>query len=310
MTRLWRNGPALLALTMLFWAGSVIVGRAAAGLVPPVLFTLLRWTGALCIVMPLAWPRLRSDLPALRARRWTVALLAVLGVCAYNILVYRGLHATTAVNVLLLQSVMPLAILVANLALFGERPRPMQVAAIGVSVLGVLVIAGQGSLDTLRRLTVNPGDALVLLAIAAFATYSSVLRRRPAVHPLSFLAATFTIGVAVLAPLSLAEHAGGARMVQSPPAWLAVGYAVVFASFLATLFYNRGVELMGAARAGQFNHLQPVFGTLMAVLLLGEALHPYHAAGIALIGGGLLLAGVQRPASAVGTAARGGQDAA
>jgi len=70
------------------------------------------------------------------------------------------------------------------------------------------------------------------------------------------------------------------------------------------------VELMGAARAGQFNHLQPVFGTLMAVLLLGEALHPYHAAGIALIGGGLLLAGVQRPASAVGTAARGGQDAA
>jgi len=129
------------------------------------------------------------------------------------------------------------------------------------------------------------------------------------VHPFSFLAATFSIGVAVLAPLSLAEHAGGARMVQSRPAWLAVGYAVVFASFLATLFYNRGVELMGAARAGQFNHLQPVFGTLMAVLLLGEALHPYHAAGIALTGGGLL-AGVQRPARAVGQAAGAKQDAA
>ena len=263
---------------------------------PPVLFTLLRWTGALGIVMPLAWPHLRADLPALWARRWTVALLAVLGVCAYNILVYRGLHATMAANVLLLQSVMPLAILAANLALFNERPRPAQVVAIAVSVLGVLVIAGQGSLATLRHLTVNPGDALVLLAIAAFAIYSSLLRRRPAVHPFSFLAATFTLSAAVLTPLSLAEHAWGARMVQSLPAWLAVGYAVVFASFLATLFYNRGVELMGAARAGQFNHLQPVFGALMAVLLLGEALHPYHAAGIALIGGGLLLAGMQRPA--------------
>lgn len=310
MTRLWGNGPALLALTMLFWAGSVIVGRAAAGLVPPVLFTLLRWTGALCIVAPLAWPHLRADLPALWARRWTVALLAVLGVCAYNILVYRGLHATTAVNTLLLQSVMPLAILLANLALFGERPRTMQVAALAVSVLGVLVIAGQGSLETLRRLTVNPGDALVLLAIAAFAIYSSVLRRRPAVHPFSFLAATFTIGVAVLAPLALIERAGGARMAQTLPAWLAVGYAVVFASFLATLFFNRGVELMGAARAGQFNHLQPVFGALMAVGLLGEPLHSYHAAGIALIGSGLLLAGLQRRAGAVQNTAGAKQDAA
>ena len=291
LARMWRSGPALLSLTMLFWAGSVIVGRAAAPLVPPVLFTLLRWTGALLIVTPLAWRHLPGDLPRLWARRWTTLLLAVLGVCAYNILVYQGLHSTTAVNVLLLQSVMPLAILLANLALFQERPRPMQVAAIGVSILGVLVIAAQGSLGTLRHLRVNPGDALVLLAIAAFAVYSSVLRRRPAVHPFSFLAATFAIGVAVLAPLALAEHAAGARLVPTLPAWGAILYAVVFASFLATLCYNRGVELVGAARAGQFNHLQPVFGTLLAVGVLAEALHPYHAAGIALIAAGLLLAG-------------------
>ena len=294
MTRLWRNGPALLALTMLFWAGSVIVGRAAAPVLPPVLFTLLRWTGALGIVAPLAWPHLRADLPKLWERRWTTLLLAVLGVCAYNILVYRGLHATKALNVLLLQSVMPLAVLLANLALFREQPRRMQVAAIAVSVLGVLVIAAQGSLDTLRHLRVNPGDALVLLAIAAFAVYSSVLRRRPAVHPFSFLGATFAIGVAVLAPLALAEHAAGARLVPGWPAWGAIAYAVVFASFLATLFFNRGVELMGAARAGQFNHLQPVFGTLLAVGVLGEALHAYHGVGIGLIAAGLVLAGWRR----------------
>ena len=294
MTRLWSNGPALLSLTMLFWAGSVIVGRAAAPVLPPVLFTLLRWTGALLIVAPLARPHLRADLPKLWARKWTTALLAVLGVCAYNILVYRGLHATTAVNALLLQSVMPLAILLANLLLFRERPRPVQAAAIAVSIAGVLVIAAQGSLDTLRHLRVNPGDAAVLLAIAAFATYSSLLRRRPAVHPFSFLAATFAIGVLVLAPLSLAEYAGGARLVPGWTAWGAIAYATVFASFLATLFYNRGVELIGAARAGQFNHLQPVFGTVLAVLLLGEALHPYHAAGVALIAAGLGLAGWAR----------------
>lgn len=289
--RLWHNGPALLSLTMLFWAGSVIVGRAAAPVLPPVLFTLLRWSGALVIVAPLAWPHLRADLPKLWARKWTTLLLAVLGVCAYNVLVYRGLHATTAVNALLLQSVMPLAVLLANLLLFREPPRRMQVAAIAVSLLGVLVIAGQGSLDTLRHLRINPGDALVLLAVAAFATYSSLLRRRPAVHPFSFLAATFALGACVLAPLSLAEYAAGARLTPGWLAWGAIAYAVVFASFLATLFFNRGVELIGAARAGQFNHLQPVFGTLLAVVVLGESLHPYHGAGIALIAAGLALAG-------------------
>lgn len=302
MTRLWRSGPALMSLTMLFWAGSVIVGRAAAPVLPPVLFTLLRWTGALLIVAPLAWPHLKADLPRLWARKWMTGLLAVLGVCAYNILVYRGLHATTAVNALLLQSVMPLAVLLANLLLFRERPGRAQVAAIAVSLLGVLVIAGQGSLETLRHLSVNPGDALVLLAVATFATYSALLRRRPAVHPFSFLAATFLVGVGVLAPLALAEHAAGARMVPGWLAWGAIAYAVVFASFLATLFFNRGVELIGAARAGQFNHLQPVFGTLLAVGVLGETLRPYHGAGIALIAAGLLLAARPRRMQPAGPA--------
>jgi len=305
MTRLWHSGPALLSLTMLFWAGSVIVGRAAAPVLPPVLFTLLRWTGALVIVAPLAWPHLRADIPKLWARKWTTALLAVLGVCAYNILVYRGLHATTAVNALLLQSVMPLAVLLANLLLFRERPGRMQVAAIAVSLLGVLVIAGQGSLETLRHLSVNPGDALVLLAVATFATYSSLLRRRPAVHPLSFLAATFLIGVGILAPLAVVEYAAGARMVPGWLAWGAIAYAVVFASFLATLFFNRGVELIGAARAGQFNHLQPVFGTLLAVGVLGETLHPYHGLGVALIAAGLLLATRGRARMALQAGSRG-----
>lgn len=300
MGRLWRNGPLLLALTMLCWSGSVVVGRAAADLVPPVQFTALRWAGALVIAAPFAWPHLRRDWPALWARRWTVVLLAILGVVAYNILVYRGLHATTAVNALLMQSVMPLAILLANLLLFRERTGTLQMAAIVVSVAGVLTIASGGSMDTLRHLTFNPGDALVLLAVASFAVYSAVLRRRPAVHPLSFLAATFVVGVAVLAPLAVLEHRAGAAIVPGWAALAAVLYACVFASFVATLLYNRGVELVGATKAGQYAHLMPVFGTLLAVVFLNERLHPFHAAGIALIAAGLLMANLRatRPSPA------------
>ena len=290
MSRLWRHGPLLLALTMLFWSGSVVVGRAAAELVPPVLFTLLRWAVALLIVAPLAWPQLRADLPALMARRWVVLTLALLSTVAYNILVYRGLHQTTAVNALLMQSVMPLAILLAGLAV-GERAGVRQIVAILLSVLGVVTIAAEGSIETLRHLRFNPGDGLILLAVAAYAVYSVVLRRRPSVHPFSLLVVMFAIGLLVLGPAALWEHAAGLRMVVAPASLLAVLFAGVFASFLATLFYNRGIELVGAARGGQYAHLMPVFGILLAVLFLGERLHPYHAAGMALIAAGLVLAG-------------------
>ena len=289
MTTLWRNGPVLLTLTMLFWSGSVVVGRAAADLLPPVLFTLLRWAAALLIVVPLGWARFRADLPALWARRWTVLLLAVIGTCAYNILVYRGLHRTTAVNGLLMQSVMPLAILLVEL-LAGERPGWRQAVAIFVSIAGVVVIAAEGSLATLMGLGFNPGDVSILVAVVAYAVYSVMLRRRPAVHAFSLLIALFGVGVVVLSPLAMAEYAAGARLVPALPALLAVLYAGVFASFLATLCYNRGLELVGAARGGQYAHLMPVFGVLLAMAFLGERLHPYHAVGIGLIGAGLALA--------------------
>ncbi len=286
----WNNGPLLLALCMLSWAGSVIVGRAAAPFVPPSLFTLLRWGGALLIVFPLARPHLRRDWPALR-RRWpVVAGLAFLGVDAYNNLVYRGLHSTTAVNALLLQSVMPLFVLVAVFVIFRDRPTLRQVAAIAISIAGVLAIAAQGSLETLASLQFNPGDVLVIVAMGCYALYSALLRLRPVVHPLSLLAASFAMGVLLLIPLAGYEYWTGARLDPTPLAIGSIMYAAVFPAFVSYLFYNRGVELIGPARAGQYIHLMPVFGVVLAMLFLGESLHLYHLAGVGLIAAGLWLA--------------------
>ena len=290
MTRLWSTGPALMTLTMLFWAGSVVVGRAAAGLIPPVLFTLLRWGVGLLIVMPLALPYWRADMGALWARRWVVLTLSLLGTVVYNVLVYRGLHETTAVNGALMQSVTPLAVLAVGL-LIGQRPTGWQAAGIALSLLGVAAIAAQGSWAVLVALRFNAGDGFILLAVASYGVYAVVLRQRPAVHPFSLLVTMFAIGIVVLIPMAAAEYALGARMAATVPAWGAAIYAGVFASFFATLFFNRGIALLGPARGGQYMHLIPVFGTALAVLLLGETLHPYHATGAALIAAGLVVSG-------------------
>ncbi|HMR67232.1 MAG TPA: DMT family transporter, partial [Anaerolineae bacterium] len=116
------------------------------------------------------------------------------------------------------------------------------------------------------------------------------LRQRPAIHPLSFVAVTFIWGAVVLSPFYLWEHLSGRVMVFDTVTLLSVAYVAIFPSILAYLCFNRGVELVGANRAGLFIHLMPVFGSLMAIVFLGESLHWYHGVGIVLILSGIILA--------------------
>ena len=159
-----------------------------------------------------------------------------------------------------------------------------------VSMVGVGVIVSGGSLDRLLHLRLLPGDAVIVLAVIFYALYSVLLRRRPQVHPLSFLAASFALGALMLLPVFVWEHLTLRQVVLEPAAMAALGYVVIFPSLLAYLCFNRGVELMGANRAGQFLHLMPVYGSALAAVFLGEALHGYHVAGAAMIALGIVMA--------------------
>jgi drug/metabolite transporter (DMT)-like permease len=292
--RLWRSPYVLLVLTALFWSGNFVVGRAVHGTVPPVALAFWRWAGGFAMVIGFAWPHLHRDLPVL-CRNWRlVLLLSALGVAAFNTMVYIGLQSTTAINALLMQSAMPLVILLCSFVLFAERTGALQLLAVLVSLAGVLVIASRGSPLALTGAAFDTGDAWVFCAVVSYALYSVLLRRRPAVHPLSFIAATFALGALLLLPFYAWETSSGAPMRWSGVAILAVAYVALFPSLLAYLCFNRGVELIGANRAGQFVHLMPAFGTVLAVVFLGESVHAYHAVGIALIGLGIGLAIMRR----------------
>jgi drug/metabolite transporter (DMT)-like permease len=294
LRRLWSMPHLLLAFTALCWSGNFIVGRAVHMSVPPVALAFWRWSGAFLLVIGFALPHLRRDWPRLMRHWRRLLVLSALGVAAFNTGVYLGLQTTTALNALLLQSAMPVLILLASFALFRERTGPVQLGGVALSLAGVAVIVGQGAPAAPAGLALNPGDAWVLAAVAAYAVYSALLRRRPDVHPLSFLAATFALGSLMLLPFHLAEHLGGRPAALDAPTLLAIGYVALFPSVLAYACWNRGVELIGANRAGPFVHLMPAFGSVLAVLLLGEAFRLFHALGIALIGAGILLAARRR----------------
>lgn len=291
---LWQSPYLLLGLAVLFWSGNFIVGRATAGIVPPIALAFWRWTLGLLLVVGLGSANIRRDWAQLKSHWKILLLLGALGIATFNTFVYLGLQTTTAVNALLLQSAMPVIILAATFLIYGERPAWRQALGVLVSIGGVLAIAAKGDWQTLATLQFNGGDLWVLAAVAAYALYSALLRQRPAVHPLSFLAATFSVGAIMLLPLYIHEHMAIAQVRPVLPAYLAIAYVALFPGFLSYLLYNRGVELVGANTAGHFMHLMPIFGSGLAVLVLGERFAGYHLVGAALIAAGLALATLRR----------------
>lgn len=280
----------LLTLAVLFWAGNFILGRAFHTVIPPVALAFWRWVGAALLVTVPSLPHLRRDYQALRNAWPAVLALALLGIAAFNTLAYSGLQYTEAINAFLLQSLMPVLIVLFSFIAFREKVTKLQSLGIMISLCGAVMIIVRGDIENLLSLSVNRGDLLVFTAIACYAGYTVMLRKRPDVHPMSFIFTIFWVGSIALVPLYLWENMTVARMSITPASLMVIGYVMVFPSIVSYLCYNRGVELVGANRAGLFIHLMPVFGSAMAVIFLGEAFAWYHSAGILLIAMGIYLA--------------------
>ena len=294
-----QNPFLLLAMASLFWSGNHVIGRAIAGHVPPMGVSVMRWLIPGLVLVPFLWPQLKQDWPVIRAH-WRILLwLGLTGGALFTALQYVGLQYTAALNVSVLNSLVPVLIIAASGALFGERVTPMQLGGIVLSSLGVLVIITQGTIETLRRLSFNWGDLIILFNMIVFAFYAASLRLRPPMHWLSFLWVLGLITVVVTLPFWIWEMASG---ITFQPTLLTVGavlYVSIFPSILAYAAWNRGVELIGANRSGPFLHLVPIYTAIAGAFLLGEVPRLHHVIGFALILAGVWLASVKpAPASA------------
>ena len=107
---------------------------------------------------------------------------------------------------------------------------------------------------------------------------------------LSFIALTITAGAVMLFPAAIVEYLAGRRINPTPAAFAVLAYVAIFPSLVAYVCFNRGVELIGANRAGPFFHLMPVFGSIIAIAFLGERPELFHGLGYALIVGGIFVA--------------------
>jgi drug/metabolite transporter (DMT)-like permease len=291
----------LLTLPSLFWAGNAIVGRAAAGHIPPFTLSFLRWALAFAVVLPFAWRALKQDWPVIRAHLGFMMFLSLISIGLFNSLQYIGLQYTTALNSLLLQSAAPLFVAIWSLLILGIRLTAAQATGILVSMIGVLVILLHGNLATLASIELNKGDLLFLTAMAIFGLYSVLVLKRPPMQQLSFLGFTFGCGALFLVPTFVWELLNRPHAEITGATFGSLIYVALFPSVLAYLCFNRGIRLIGANRSAPFFHLIPVFGSAMAIFLLGEQQHLFHVAGYALVLCGIVVAArkPKQPAVAV-----------
>ena len=287
----FRDNPyLLLAVAALFWSGNHIVGRAIHGEVPPIGISALRWALPTIALWFVARQHIVRDWPAIRSH-WKVMLwLGVTGGALFTTLQYVGLQYTSALNVSVLNSLVPVLIVAAGTIIFQDRITAMQLAGIATSSVGVIVIIARGEFASLKALEFNWGDIVILFNMAVFSIYAACLRLQPKIHWLSFMFAFGAISALTTAPFWAWEAASGINFKFTPLTIGAVLYVSIFPSVLAFAAWNRGAELIGAIRSGPFLHLIPIFTAIIASTLLGEHLAPFHVIGFALILAGVWLA--------------------
>jgi drug/metabolite transporter (DMT)-like permease len=281
----------LLWIPPLLWSGNIVLGRALGDTYPPVSLAVGRWVIALGLLAPFVANRVWAQRALLRSHWLLILACGAFGVAGYNALVYVALQTTPAANVAFLNSTLPLMVPLAAMLLNREPVAARTLLGIVVSFVGITWIVARGDLRALAALSIGGGEFLVLIAVANYAIYSVLLRRKPAsIEPLVFLAASMAAGLLVLAPFLAWELASGARVPFDARSVAAVVYIGLFASLISFILWNHCVATLGSAVTGISFHLVAVFSAVLAFITLGEHVHLFHLVGIALILAGFFLA--------------------
>jgi drug/metabolite transporter (DMT)-like permease len=279
----------LLLIAAASFGGNWVAARVVNFEVAPFALSFWRWAIAAAILLPFAAAQLREDAPLIRRHFSKLFVFGAVGAGGFTLLGYWGVSSTTAVNATLLNSSLPLFVVPLSWLLLGLTVSGRQVAGLAFSLAGVVMIVSGGTLQTLARLALNPGDFLILAGAFLWAVYTVALKWRPPLRALSFLFTTVVAAATVSLPFYLWEMGMGRMMTVTPTAVVTIGYLAIFPSIVAYICWNQAVAELGPNVAGFFNPVIPVFGILFAVIILGEPLRAYHIAGFALVLTGVVL---------------------
>ncbi len=301
-------GAYLLPLgAVLIWSVNTVVSKLAADSISAAEIGFFRWLVAAVLFTPFVLPsiwRQRADIKPLLPR---IVVLGVLGMVIYQSLAYYAAHFTTATHMGIIGSLTPMLVLALAVFMLGQPLTHGGIWGSLLAILGVALVVSSGRLSHLASEGLNLGDAMMFLAMLAYAVYNILLKRwpMPRLATVQLLYLQVLVAVVVQFPLYIFSSKTGLDASNLP----LVGYAGIMASIAAPLLWMKAVQTLGPGRSSMFFNLIPVFTALIAAFALNEPLAAYHAVGGIMTIAGLLLAELwkaplrARPALACGAKA-------
>ena len=282
----------LLIFSSLFWSGNFLTAKLAYNYnLSPLKLSFFRWLLAFVIIFPFTYNDIFSNYSLFKKNLTKIIILSILGVTIFNSFTYIALTSTIVINASIMGSIAPLLIIFFSWLILNTKSSYSQFFGILLSILGVIFIIIKGKFINLIDLNFTPGDIWMLIAVISWGLYSVLLKKLDKSLPqIATLTVMIFFGSIFIFPFYFLESLSYGFFPNKLSDLLMISYVAIFAGIFAFLFWNKGVSLIGANRAGVFLHLIPIFSSLWAILFLNESFSLFHIFGIIFIVIGIFLA--------------------
>jgi drug/metabolite transporter (DMT)-like permease len=277
-------------LVVIFYAGNILVGKAINDL-PPITIAFFRLFVAFMILIPIGFKAAWKNRLLFWEHRLPFLIMTITGITLFNTFIYGALQFTTATNVSVLESVIPVVTVVLSVFMLKERLNGAQWMGILLSFLGAAWVVMDGKILKLASMAWNVGDAIMIGGVISWAVYSIYVKKYMHLFP-SFAALFMMTGVSVvlLLPIVLIEWTlTGVPSFHFPKHFMSLAYLGIFPSLIALVFYNRAVDLLSPSQASVFLNFLPVVTMIGAYLWLGETITMMKIFGSFVVIAGVLL---------------------
>ncbi|MFH0264087.1 DMT family transporter [Vibrio rumoiensis] len=274
-------------ITVFIWAGNAIINKMASTVIDPGAISFYRWLIAFIVLTPFlalsTWKHRKYLLPYLSK----LAFLSLLGMVLNQSLGYYAGLSTTALNLSLITSLVPLMGLFLSIPLLKQKLTVYAVLGASVSFAGLIIMLAHGDIQALFAHGMNRGDVLLLLGTLAYALYVVLIKRwRMPISNWQSVYVQVCFALVLLLPLFILSKPTQFSS-QTVPLIL---YAGLLASVIAPWCWMMGIEHLGADRAAIFMNLMPAVTAVFASWLLGASLSWFDYTGMAMIISGVILA--------------------
>ena len=288
------NPHFLLLFAALFWGFNAIAGRSAVGEVSPLFIVTSRWLGVILILTILCRKEIILNINILRDNLKWFLIMGIFGFTGFNSFYYISAHHTIAINLGIVQSTMPAFIVIISFLWLKSKVNFNQILALLLTIFGVIIVVSSGDIYSILTSKINKGDIIMIFACVFYAVYAVGLKKKPIISNLLLM--TFFSYIAFIGSLPgfVYEYFSYEMVFPSNKGILILLVIIIFPSFLAQIFFIKGVEKLGPSISGLYANLVPIFTSILAILILDEKFYLYHLLSLVFVFSGIYIFDSQR----------------